>query len=152
MPILPITNHLQVLHCNNGWHLGPTCAEYVQAYGFTSVSPDDTATFVGRLLQLGEFGLVKLLYSAGVDVSRHHYHQLATSSGDTHDQQDSSMLDYIGRLLRNPRHLKDMCRRHIRRQLASNVLRLVNQLDIGDSVKDYLCIMDTDHYTDVKCD
>jgi len=120
-----------------------------QAYGFTSVTTGDTAAFVGRLLQLGEFGLVKLVYSAGVDVSLHHYHQLATSTADTNDQLDRSMLQYIGRLLRNPLRLKDLCRRQIRRLLASNVLRLVSQLDIVDSVKDYLCIMDTDHYTDV---
>lgn len=122
---------------------------YVQAYGFTSVSTDDSSAFVGRLLQLGEFGLVKLVYSAGVDVSQHHYQQLATSSTDAHDQLYSSMLDYIARLLRNPRRLNDTCRRKIRRLLASNVLKLTSELDIGDSVKDYLCIMDTDHYTDV---
>ena len=117
------------------------------------MTADDTVTFIGRLLQLGEFGLVKLMYSAGVDPSPLHYHQLASFSADTQNQQDhallSSMLDYIGRLLRNPRHLKDLCRRKIRRLLASNVLRLVGQLDLSDSVKDYLCIMDTDHYTDV---
>jgi len=128
-------------------------AAYVQAYGFRWVSTDDTSAFIGRLLQLGEFGLVKLVYSAGVDVSSHHYEQLATTcSTDSHEDQlleASSTLDYIDRLLRNPRRLKDLCRRQIRRRLASNVLRLVSQLDIGDPVKDYLCIMDTDHYTDV---
>jgi len=117
------------------------------------VTAEDSATFTGRLLQLGEFGLVKLIYSAGVEPSLLHYQQLASSSADTQDQQDyallSSMLEYIGRLLRNPRRLKDLCRRKIRSLLSSNVLRLVGQLDSSDSVKDYLCIMDTDHYTDV---
>jgi len=124
-------------------------AGYTQAYGFTLVSSDDTSAFVGRLLQLGEYGLVKLVYSAGNDVSRRHYSQLAAINADTHDQLATSMLHYIGRLLRNPRRLKDLCRRQIRGLLASNVLWLVDQIDVGDSVKDYLCIMDTDHYTDV---
>jgi len=121
----------------------------LQAYGFSSVSTDDSAAFVARLLQLGEFGLVKLVYSAGVDVSRHHHQQLATSTAHVHDPLTSSMLDYIDRLLHNPRRLNDLCRRQIRRQLAFNVLWLLSQLNIGDSVKDYLCIMDTDHYIDV---
>lgn len=121
----------------------------MQAYGFTSVSADDSIAFVARLLQLGEFGLVKLVYSAGVDVSQQHHQQLATSTANVHDQLAISILDYIDRSLRNPRRLKDLCRRQIRRQLAFNVLWLIGQLDIGDSVKDYLCIMDTDHYTDV---
>jgi len=121
-----------------------------QAYGFTTVSGDDSAAFVSRLLQLGEFGLVKLVYSAGVEVSQKHYHQLATTSAvSLPDQLASSMLDYIHRLLHNPRRLKDLCRRQIRRRLASNVLWMIDQVDIEDSVKDYLCIMDTDHYTDV---
>jgi len=138
---------------NHKCRLDLACAAHVQAYGFRCVSTDDTTAFVGRLVQLGEFGLVKLVYSAGVDASWHHYRQLATTcTADSHDNQlqpNSSMLDYIERLLHNPRRLKDLCRRHIRRRLAFNVLRLVGQLDIEDSVKDYLCIMDTDHYTDV---
>jgi len=123
----------------------------MQAYGFTSVSSDDCAAFVGRLLQLGEFGLVKLVYSAGVDVSPQHYQQLqAMSTTHVHDHQLTSfMVDYTDRLLHNPRRLNDLCRRQVRRQLAFNVLWLIGQLDISDSVKDYLCIMDTDHYTDV---
>lgn len=125
------------------------CEVLTQAYGFSSVSTDDSAAFVARLLQLGEFGLVKLVYSAGVDVSRHHHQQLATSTAHVHDPLTSSMLDYIDRLLHNPRRLNDLCRRQIRRQLAFNVLWLLSQLNIGDSVKDYLCIMDTDHYIDV---
>jgi len=144
---IPVNNRLRSLRCNRCKR--HVYAATVQAYGFTSVSTYDTDTFVGRLLQLGEFGLVKLVYSAGVDVSWHHYHQLAMSSADTHDQLYSSTLNFIGRLLHNPRRLKDLCRQQIRRLLASNVLRLVSQLDVGDCVKDYLCIMDTDHYTDV---
>jgi len=121
----------------------------VQAYGFTTVSTDDVAAFIGRLLQLGEFALVKLVYSAGVHVSHHHYHQLAMQTADSPNEIASSMLLYISRLVHNPRRLKDLCRRQIRRHLASNVLTLVSRLDVRDAVKDYLCIMDTDHYTDV---
>jgi len=127
---------------------------HLQAYGFTTVSTDDIATFIGRLLQLGEFGLVKLAYSAGVEASPHHYQHLATSTADSCEPLQralsrSSMLYYIDRLVHNPRHLADLCRRNVRRQIASNVLSLVGQLDVRDSVKDYICIMDTDHYTDV---
>ena len=135
--------------CNRPCQLSATRTVSVQAYGFVSVSTDDITQFIGRLLQLGEFGLVKLVYSAGVDASPHHYQQLVTGASDAvaHDQLDSSMLEYIDRLLHNPRRLKDLCRRKIRRLLSSNVLSRVGQLDVGDYDKDYLCIMDTDHYT-----
>ncbi len=121
------------------------CEVLIQAFGFQHVSILKTRAFVVNLLQVKEYGLVKLLYSAGVDPDPEDLYALTSHSEET----DRQMFRWAKRLRYNPRQLKDLCRRTIRGLLNDNVLYQIEKIDIPTDIKEYVCIMDTDHYCHV---
>ena len=61
------------------------------------------------------------------------------------------MFSWIKQLLTNPRQLKDMCRKKIRHLISWNVLYNVETMhDVTEEIKEYVCIMDTEHYSMVE--
>ena len=121
-----------------------TCEVLVQCFGFGTISPQTLRNFVGKLLELREHGLLKLLYSAGVDPTWNDESMIGISA----DENDRELYRWIKRLRTNPRSLKDLCRKRIRWQLSSNVLQLVRRLDrLPEELREYVCIMDTQHYS-----
>ena len=122
------------------------CEVLIQAYGFVDLSNRKLRFFVKNLLNLRELGLVRLLYSAGVEPDWVDQSVLAMSW----DESDKAMFRYIKRMCANPRRLKDLCRQRLRRHLSWNVLYLASRLPlISDQLRDYVCIIDTDCYSDV---
>jgi ankyrin repeat protein len=122
------------------------CEVLIQAYGFVDLSNRKLRYFVKNLLDLRERGLVRLLYSAGVEPDWVDQSVLAMSWDDS----DKAMFRYIKRMCANPRTLKDICRQRLRRHLSWNVLYLASRLPlISDQLRDYVCIIDTDCYSDV---
>ena len=120
------------------------CEVLVQAYGFVDLSEHRLRCFVKNLLTIREFGLVKLIYSAGVDPSWEDHCVLAMSG----DESDKVMFQYIKKFCSSVRTLKDTCRRTVRKLLSWNVLFNVNKLPrISEHLKDYICIMDTEFYS-----
>ena len=120
------------------------CEVLMQAFGFMSLDSKLCSEFCARLLKRNEFGLVKLLYSAGIDPTLEELTRLALST----DADDRAMFVWTKQLLRHPRSLKDLCRRQVRRCLSWNVLFLVEQVSsLSTELKDYVCIMDTEHYS-----
>ena len=129
------------------------CEVLIQAYGFSEPAPSqqqqlapahsDCRQFINKLCGLKEYGLVKLLYSAGVDPCRDDLSLLAVGQ----EQQDRLMFLWVKQLLQKPRQLKDLCRQRIRRLLSWNVLHLIERVPISTECKDYVCIMDTEHYS-----
>lgn len=119
------------------------CEVLVQAYGFIDIPDRKLRTLIKNLLNIRELGLVKLVYSAGVEPSREDGIHLAMSC----DESDKAMICYIKMMSTNPRTLKDICRQRLRRHLSSNVLHLASKLPITENLKDYVCIIDTDCYS-----
>lgn len=116
----------------------------VQAYGFDGLAPAILRAFITRLIAIKAYGLLKLLYSAGVDPDWQDTSVLGLYSDNTADRV---MFRWVRHLRANPRRLKDLCRRRIRRHLATNVLYHVDRLPLTDDLKDYVVIMDTEHYS-----
>ena len=116
----------------------------VQAYGFDSLGQAELRGFVSRLIAIKAYGLLKLLYSAGVDPD---WQDTSVLGLYTDEPTDRVMFRWVRHLRTNPRRLKDLCRRSIRRRLASNVLYRVDRLPLADEFKDYVVIMDTEHYS-----
>ena len=121
------------------------CEVLIQAYGFQKLSKEKTRNFVNNLLAMREYGLVKLLFSAGVNPESEDLYLLSTRSEDT----DRAMFKYVKRLRFRPRQLKDLCRKKVREHLSWNVLYLVDHLAAPGNIKEYICIMDTEHYSQV---
>ncbi|KAK2156825.1 hypothetical protein LSH36_204g05024 [Paralvinella palmiformis] len=120
------------------------CEVLIQCYGFRSISPQALSSFVEKLVAVREYGLLKLLYSAGVDPTWNDESRVGMSAEDA----DREMYRWIKKLRTNARSLKDLCRRRIRHLLSWNVLYLVHRLPlISEDLKEYVCIMDTDHYS-----
>ena len=120
------------------------CEVLMQAFGFMTLDAQLCRDFCAKLLRLNEFGLVKLLYSAGVDPTLEELTRLALSN----DTEDRKMFAWTKQLVRHPRTLKDLCRKQVRRSLSWNVLYLVEQVpQLSTELKDYVCIMDTEHYS-----
>ena len=118
------------------------CEVLIQAFGFQSLPKRRIRTFIACLLTLREFGLVKLMYSAGVDPEWEDQSILAMSADDA----DKEMFKWINSLRTNPRQLKDLCRQYVRRKVHRNVLYHAEELNIDEDAKEYLCIMDTEYY------
>lgn len=119
------------------------CEVLIQAYGFEQLSEETCRLFVAKLCELKEYGLVKLLYSAGVNPSKDDLAILATGQ----EEGDREMFLWVKRLLQSPRQLADLCRQRIRRSLSWNVLHLIERIPMSSECKDYVCIMDTEHYS-----
>ena len=119
------------------------CEVLIQAFGFQHLSSMKLRAFVVNLLNLKEYGLVKLLYSAGVDADAEDLYALTSHS----DETDRQMFRWVKRFRFNPRQLKDLCRKKIRGLLNENVLYQIEKVDIPTDMKEYVCIMDTDHYS-----
>lgn len=116
----------------------------VQAYGFDGLAPATLRAFITRLIAIKAYGLLKLLYSAGVNPDWQDTSVLGLYSDNAADRV---MFRWVHHLRANPRRLKDLCRRRIRRHLATNVLYQVDRLPLTDELKDYVVIMDTEHYS-----
>lgn len=121
------------------------CEVMVQAYGFVDIPGKRLRCFVRTLLNLREHGLVRLVYSAGVEPDWIDQSVLAMSW----DEPDKAMFRYIKRMCSNPRTLKDLSRQRLRRHLSWNVLFLSQRLPLAENLRDYVCIIDTDCYSDV---
>lgn len=121
------------------------CEVLIQAYGFNKISKDRLTTFVANLINLREYGLVKLLFSAGINPVPDDLYLLSTRA----EEMDRAMFKYVKRLKFRPRQLKDLCRKQVRRRLSWNVLYLVDHLNAPGNIKEYICIMDTEHYSQV---
>lgn len=124
------------------------CEVLIQAYGFHQLSKIKLNNFINKVLDAREYGLLKLVYSAGVDPSLDVLSELATRQDD--DSRETFI--WVKKLMRNPRQLKDLCRQKIRVMLSWNVLYLVEQLPIPSETKEYICIMDTEYYSSVVDD
>ena len=120
------------------------CEVLLQAYGLRNQPEHRLRNFSLSLLRLGEYGLVRLLHSAGKNPSTA---EAVCLRADSNDENERMMHAGISHLLVTPRNLKDMCRRSVRRILSRNVLFLCQQLPISSENKDYICIMDTKYYT-----
>ena len=123
------------------------CEVLVQAYGFKELPLVKVRRLIQHLMTLREFGLVKLIYSAGVDPSWQDLNPLSLMAGTP---LDTDMFRYVQLLCSNPRRLDDLSRQTLRRLLSWNTLYLVSQLSLPDEVKDFVCIVDTVYYTDTK--
>ena len=121
------------------------CEVLIQAYGFQTLSEKKLRNFVGNLLNLREYGLVKLLFSAGANAAAEDLYILSTRG----EEMDRCMFKFVKRLRFRPRQLKDLCRKKVRRLLSWNVLYLVDALSVSGTLKEYICIMDTEHYSQV---
>ena len=121
------------------------CEVLIQAYGFQQLSTQSCRQFISKLCTIKEYSLVKLLYSAGVDPCLEDLSILAVGVGQ--EEQDRQMFLWVKKLLQSPRQLKDLCRQKIRRQLSWNVLHLIERVPMSTECKDYVCIMDTEHYS-----
>lgn len=122
------------------------CEVLIQAFGFQEIPQSKVRNFALNLLNLREYGLIKLLYSAGVEPDAEDLYTLSVRNDDT----DRNMFRWVKRLRFRPRQLKDLCRKTIRRMLSWNVLYLVEFLDVPADVKEYVCIMDTEYYSRVE--
>ncbi len=118
------------------------CEVLIQAFGFRKISAMKVRALVVNLLNIKEYSLVKLLYSAGVDADAEDLYALTSHT----EEADRQMFKWVKRLRFNPRQLKDLSRKTIRGLLNENVLYLVEKLDVPPEIKEYICIMDTDHY------
>ncbi len=121
------------------------CEVLIQAYGFHKLSLAKRKAFSVNLLTLREYGLVKLLYSAGVEPDAEDLYTLSVRG----EEMDRFMFKWVKRLRFSPRQLKDLCRKTVRQTLSWNVLYNVEKLDIPGELKEYICIMDTEHYSKV---
>ena len=121
------------------------CEVLIQAFGFGDLSQARTDAFVGSLLRVREYGLLKLLYSAGVDPSWEATGALGLSA----HRRDRQMFKWVRHLRSNPRQLRDLCRQTVRRCLSRNVLYLAEKLSVPADVKEYVAIMSTDYYSHV---
>jgi hypothetical protein len=122
------------------------CEVLIQAFGFQEIPKSKVRNFALNLLNLREYGLIKLLYSAGVEPDAEDLYTLSVRNDDT----DRLMFRWVKRLRFRPRQLKDLCRKIIRQTLSWNVLYLVEYLEIPSDVKEYICIMDTEYYSKVE--
>ena len=121
------------------------CEVLIQAFGFNRLTRLKLRTFITNLLSISEYGLAKLLYSAGVSPVTEDFYLLSVRS----ELNDRAMFRWVKRLYCRPRRLKDLCRKRLRELLAHNVLYGVERLDMPVGLKEYLCIMDTEHYSSV---
>ena len=119
------------------------CEVLIQTFGFVSLPYKKIRIFVSNIIGIREFGLVRLLYSAGVDPTWEDQSLLAMSAEPT----DRELFRWIKALRTRPRQLKDLCRQNIRRQLSWNVLYNVELLPVSSDIKEYICIMDTEYYS-----
>ena len=120
------------------------CEVLIQCFGFGTIHTNSLKAFVAKLLAVREHGLLKLLYSAGVDPTWNEESKIGIST----DENDRELYRWIKKLRTNPRSLKDLSRRRIRNALSWNVLYLAHKLPIlSEDLKEYVCIMDTDHYS-----
>lgn len=119
------------------------CEVLIQAYGFHQLSKIKLNNFIMKIIDAKEYGLIKLLYSAGVNPS----HDVLAPLAVCDDEESREMFLWVKKLLQNSRQLKDLCRQNIRALLSWNVLFLVEQLPVPPETKEYLCIMDTEHYS-----
>eukprot|EP00918_Siedleckia_nematoides_P004369 GHVU01009705.1.p1 GENE.GHVU01009705.1~~GHVU01009705.1.p1 ORF type:complete len:483 (+),score=40.22 GHVU01009705.1:246-1694(+) len=124
------------------------CEVLIQAYGFHALTKNKVQKFMNNLLKLREYGLAKLLMSAGIDPCSDDMYILGT----TGEELDKEVFRHFKQIKNNPRSLKDLCRKKMRSALSWNVLYLSNRLPSTSPswVRDYLCITDTEHYTSPK--
>ena len=124
------------------------CEVLIQAYGFHQLSPVKIRLFIKKVIEAKEYSLLKLLFSSGVNPSKDDLGILVTAPEE--DTRDTFV--WVKKLLNSPRQLKDICRQRIRKLLSWNVLYLVEQLPLPTEAKEYICIMDTEHYSVVHGD
>ena len=116
----------------------------IQSFGFLELSLSSVARekFITRLIQCKAIGLLKLLYSAGVKPKWSDMASLALIP------ELSDFFKWTRHLTKEPRTLKDMCRRSIRHSLSNNVLYSVDNLPkLPEDLKDYIIIMDINHFS-----
>ena len=119
------------------------CEVLIQSYGFHKLGTLRLHAFVSNLLHVREYGLVKLLYSSGVDAMLEDVTILAMRSEDV----DKEMFLWTKQLMSQPRQLKDVCRKKIRQLLSWNILYNIEHVPLQEELKEYVCIMDTEHYS-----
>lgn len=119
------------------------CEVLIQAFGFASLSYKKIRIFVSNIISIREHGLIKLLFSAGAHPAWEDQSLLAMST----DPLDKDLYRWIKGLRTSPRQLRDLCRQQIRKQLSWNVLYNVEHLVISSDLKEYLCIMNTEYYS-----
>ena len=121
------------------------CEVLIQSFGFRDISRSNLRRFVLSLLTLREYGLIKLLFSAGVDPVPEDLYALT----GRHEDLDREMFRWVKQLRFNPRTLMDLCRQQTRRCLSPNVLFRMDKLKLSEPIKEYLGIMDTQHYSTI---
>ena len=121
------------------------CEVLIQSFGFKDIIRTNLRRFVLSLLTLREYGLIKLLFSSGVDPEAEDLYALT----GRHEELDREMFRWVKQLRFNARPLKDLCRQQVRRCLSPNVLHRMDKLNLAESVKEYVGIMDTEHYSSI---
>ncbi len=120
------------------------CEVMIQSYGFEALPKKKLHGFVENIIRIREYGLLKLLYSAGVDPTWDDQCNIGLSL----EEDDREMFKWVKTLRTTPRTLSDLCRQTIRRGVSSNVLYFVESLyGLSQEAKDYVCIMDTEYYS-----
>ena len=119
------------------------CEVLVQAYGFDEMPPQQIRAFVNNLLHMREYGLIKLLYSSGIDPVLEDLTVVALRNEDL----DKEVFVWMKKLMSNPRQLRDLCRRKVRKMVSWNILYSIENMDLPEEIKSYVCIMDTEHYS-----
>lgn len=122
------------------------CEVLIQGFGFKTLSHSRIRTLIQKLLNIREHGLIKLLFSAGVMPCEEDENCLRHNTEET----DQYMFKWICGLRNTPRQLRDLSRRQIRNILSTNVLFLIEKLNVSQPLKEYICIMDTDYYSEVE--
>ena len=123
------------------------CEVLVQAHGFPRQQTAKIRSLMASLIRMQEHGLLRLLYSVGVNPTWEDVSSLGVAAAT--DSSNKDIFNWVKRIHTHPRHLDDLCRQKIRTNLFWNVLYLVERLNVKQDIKDFICIMHEDHYSNV---